>query len=264
MADDAARHEQEIMENMEAPTYEDLRAEYLEKEENRLYYPSNDKYIVDGVSGLLLDCKPGQYDTLRYYRVIDTSGKADANGIAVEHNSEVCRSPNIIYYQSPDAYERNQNQKLSVEEKSRWQNTRTRIFGECIKTGHFNKEAYQKIRAEILKDYENEIENKQLADENARLERLQVIKEKQDKEREKAELREWAYEENRRLNKQRKKDECREALLIRNRKKAKAAKERRQSKAKKKIEEENMLASKRAIKQARRKRRQEKRRVLNA
>ena len=263
MADDAARHEQEIMESMDAPTYEDLRAEHLEREENRVYYPSNDKYIVDGISGMLLDCKPGTFDTLRYYRIVDTSGKADVNGIASTPHTEISRTPNIIYYQTPDAYERSQKQAVSVEEKSRWENTRSRMFGENIKMGNFNKEAYLEIRADMKKDKQDEVENKQLADENARLERLQVIKEKQDKEREKAELREWAYQENRRLNKQRKKDERREALLIRNRKRAKAAKERRQNKAKKKIEEENMLASKRAIKQARRKRRQEKRRVLN-
>ena len=133
MADDAARHEQEIMESMDAPTYEDLRVEHLEKEENRLYYPSNDKYIVDGISGMLLDCRPGTYDTLRYYRVIDTSGKADVNGITSTPHTEISRTPNIIYYQTPDAYERSQKQAVSVEEKSRWENTRsTAQLDNCV------------------------------------------------------------------------------------------------------------------------------------
>ena len=264
MTDDAARHEQEIMDSMDAPTYEDRRVEFLEKEENRLYYPSNDKYIVDGISGMLLDCKPGTFNTMRYYRVIDTSGKADVNGIASTSHTEISRTPNIAYYQTPDAYERSQKQEVSGEEKSRWENTRSRMFGENIKTGNFNKEVYLQIRADMKKDKQDELENNQQKSENARLERLAAIKEKQNKETEQAELRVWVYKENRRINKQLKKNEHKTALLIRNRKRANAAKERRQNKAKKKLEEKNMLASKRAIKQARRKRRQEKRKLVIA
>lgn len=202
MADDAARHEQEIMESMDAPTYEDFREEILVREENRVYFPSNDNYIVDGLNGRVLNCKPGSFDMLRYFKMTDTSGRADQHGIIYANKTEPAnRRSNVVYYDSPEAYERGQDTILSQDYKTEWYNVRNKIFGNDIKYGSFNREEYDNFRNDVLKRREQEIIQKQEISENERLNKLEAKKNKKLKENAAKEIRDWAYEENRKINK---------------------------------------------------------------
>lgn len=80
------------------------------------YYPSNaaDTRIVNAITGEKYPCKVGSKDSLRLFRVTDSSGTHDSNGYRISHrmrdsDSYVGKGANTLYYSSPQEYVQHRN-----------------------------------------------------------------------------------------------------------------------------------------------------------
>ena len=216
MADDAAHYEKELMENMDGPSYEDIVIYNIEKEEDRIYFPSNGTDIVDAVNGIPLRTKKGTYDEVRFFRTIDTSGQADKDGIISNSKTEINRSGNYLYFLSPEAYERHLDVKLPESVKNEWHTRNQLMFPD---KSRFNKGNYDDIKYNIRKARVEEIEKLQLKTEQTRRE---IISNNENKARANAEKEEnfkWAMNENKKKEKDRINNEKQQSYLIKKREK---------------------------------------------
>ena len=199
MADDAANYEQNQMEAMEGPTHEDLYVEKAEREENRVYYTTNNTkgYIYDAITGLPHRWKVGSYDSLRLYSVIDATGVVDENGIKIPFNGMPNRSPNILYYESPEAYERhnpkqtlyNSDSNDTLKHRNDWYTLKARLFGSASsnqdEASHINMAEYTLWRDEKKNKYANELDKaqKKCVQEQNKILESKKLNEEKEKER---------------------------------------------------------------------------------
>ena len=211
MADDAANYEQMCMEANEGPTHEDLYVEKAEREENRVYYPTNNAtgYIVDAITGYPQRWKVGSFDSLRLYCVNDSSGLVDENGIKIPFGGEPNRNPNILYYESPEAYQRHNSWRFArndeFDEKSNiqsasndWHLFKARMFGSSNQdeSAYINMAEYNSWRAEKESVQADELASKQAKCIEEQTQRENNKKEEIEKEKEKVDNFNYARIEN--------------------------------------------------------------------
>ena len=245
MADDSATYEATMTEmlNDEANIAEEC--EYQEElDRRRRYYPSNKmgQYIANASYGHRYPWKVGSYDSLKLYRVTDSSGMCDGSGIRLTKSDNHNQEPNNLYFNSPEEYERVMRTKLSPEGISRWKNMMLRLFGRmpdgenswatCDRD--IDMKALQEIRVEAKEaaDARNTaIANKLKAEFEAYQKRKN---DKAEAERIMTENLIWAKAENKAINKKLMREQRLLALRKRNKKKHMKAKERRRTKNEKK------------------------------
>jgi len=118
----------------------------------RAYFPSNTlmDYVRNALTGGQYPFRAGTFDSMRLYKVFDTTGNCDRNGVILLPHEKRNQSPNILYYDSPEQYMKHRKVKVSQTDVNKWYERNTRLFGNRIGDGSFNKEEYNKMVKEGL------------------------------------------------------------------------------------------------------------------
>ena len=81
------------------------------------YFPSNSQnsFIVNAETGVAYPWRVGSRDSLRLFKMIDTTGVYDKKGFKIDCKSDEYpnRNPNHIYYDSPDQFMKHQRTTLN-------------------------------------------------------------------------------------------------------------------------------------------------------
>ena len=101
------------------------------------YYPSNveGQRIVDAVTGAEYPWSVGSYEEKRFFKVMDTSDIMESNG----KRSYNKRTPNFLYYQSPESYMKHKNVILEESVITDWYNKYNLLFPNDV----FDHKAYK-------------------------------------------------------------------------------------------------------------------------
>ena len=101
------------------------------------YYPSNieGQRIVDAVTGAEYPWKVGSYQEKRFFKVMDVSDIMNSNS----KQSYNKRSPNFLYYLSPESYMKHKNVVLEESVISEWYNKYNFLFPNDV----FDEKAYK-------------------------------------------------------------------------------------------------------------------------
>lgn len=107
------------------------------------YYPSNLKTgnIVNAITGEPYNWKNGTIDSLRLFRVIDSSGKCDKDGFydtMGNHDTTFNKEPNVLFYDGPNEYMNHRNVKVNPMLVNTWNDSRSKLFA----NGELNNTAY--------------------------------------------------------------------------------------------------------------------------
>jgi hypothetical protein len=118
----------------------------------RAYYPSNNimDYVRNAVTGGQYPYRAGTFDAMRLYKVFDTTSKCDKNGIILLPYEKRNPNPNILYYDSPEQYMKHRKVTVTQSEVNKWYERNTRLFGNRIGDGSFNREQYDLMVKEGL------------------------------------------------------------------------------------------------------------------
>ena len=96
--------------------------------------------IVHGVTGEQWPWLVGSYESLRLFCITECSGRYDVKGNKIPHGQEANKSPNFIYYDSPEDYEEHWHTEISQQRADEWhKNVRFWFPG-----GKFSLENYTK------------------------------------------------------------------------------------------------------------------------
>jgi hypothetical protein len=76
--------------------------------------------IVHGTTGEQWPWLVGSYESLRLFRIIECSGSYDEKGNKIPHGQEANKSPNFIYYDSPEDYEEHWRTEISQLRADEW------------------------------------------------------------------------------------------------------------------------------------------------
>lgn len=158
---DHDRTEEQPNSKFQPLNYEDGSEEYrkISVEKKRAYYTSNTimDFVKNAVSGKKYPFRLGSYETMRLYKVIDSTGLCDKDGFILlkeENRNPEC---NILFYDSPEQYFRHRKLNFHGDatrtekwqnEVSTWYERNTRLFGN--NSGPFNKVEYEKMVKEGL------------------------------------------------------------------------------------------------------------------
>ena len=211
MADDAANYEQNQMKEMERPTHEDLHVENAEREENRVYYPTNNSrgIIYDAITGYPHRWKVGSNNSLRLYQVTDATGLVDENGIMIQFNQESNRMPNTLYYESPEAYERHRqivdtDTDDRIKHRDAWYDLKARLFGSSSpdqdESNNINMSEYRSWRDGKKAKLTEQLENAQQRSVQEQTEKSEAKMKKEENEKERRNNFEYAFAENKGRN----------------------------------------------------------------
>jgi len=89
------------------------------------YHPSNvqGKLIKNAITGVEYTWKVGSNDARRLFRVVDTTGICDSNGLRMKMSATEYPNPNPnhCYYDSPQQYMSHRKMTVSNELVERWQ-----------------------------------------------------------------------------------------------------------------------------------------------
>lgn len=115
----------------------------------RMYYPSNQKgrLIVNAVTGDTYPWKSDSINSLRLFRVVDSTGKCDNQGYydrKGNHSESFNKDPNILYYDGPNEYMTHRKTKVSPMLISEWNETRRQLFTNGT---DLNLAVYHKLKA---------------------------------------------------------------------------------------------------------------------
>lgn len=131
------------------------------KRRRALYYTSNipDSYIKNAFTGHVYPYKVGSLESLKLYKVMDSSATVDKDGVRLNIKNRPNCQPNILYYDNPEEYMRHRRVKLDGNKINNWKNKVKRLFSN---EGKFNKEEWSKMRAEKIEKYKTDFEQRQL------------------------------------------------------------------------------------------------------
>ncbi len=131
------------------------------KRRRALYYTSNvpDSYIKNALTGHIYPYKVGSLESLKLYKVMDSSGTVDKDGVRLNVKSRPNSQPNILYYDNPEEYMRHRRVIIDANKINNWKIKVKRLFSN---EGKFNKEEWSKIRAEKIEKYKYDFELKKV------------------------------------------------------------------------------------------------------
>lgn len=108
------------------------------------YYPTKlARKIVNAASGETYPYIQGSYDSLRLYMFIDMRGCYDESGCKLTRFDPVNRTPNFLYYDSPEQCAQHLQIKMKSSRIKKWHNERSRLFDI---NGSFIREEWEKIK----------------------------------------------------------------------------------------------------------------------
>ena len=112
----------------------------------RDYFPTRLRWkIVNAQSGHVYDYIQGSYDELRLYKIIDTRSFYDEHGCSITKADPVNKTPNFLYYDTPEQCMRHLEIKMNPIRVKAWHDKQAKLFSI---TGEFNKDAWDKIKKE--------------------------------------------------------------------------------------------------------------------
>mgnify|MGYP001231349389 CR=1 FL=1 len=119
----------------------------LQKRRRALYYTSNvpDSFIKNAQNGHLYPYRVGSFESLKLYKVIDSSGTIDQDGIKLPKLKRPNCHPNVLYYDNPEEYMRHRRIKLDTNIINAWKNKVNKLFS---KDGKFNNDEWRKLKQE--------------------------------------------------------------------------------------------------------------------
>ena len=98
--------------------------EVRHKPKHSFYHPTNtpDTFIKNAVTGVLYPWKTGTLDARRLFKMVDTTGYYDADGVKMRPTSEHYPNPNPnqCYYDSPLQYMTHTRHVLNPEFIEQW------------------------------------------------------------------------------------------------------------------------------------------------
>lgn len=101
--------------------------------------------IVNAYSGSVYPYTQGSYDELRLYKFVDTRGFYDEHGTRLTRFDPVNRTPNFLYYDSPEQCMRHLDIKMKSHRVKKWYSEKNRLFSH---NGSFNKDEWFKLKKE--------------------------------------------------------------------------------------------------------------------
>lgn len=109
---------------------------YVNRVKKRAYYPSNtsDSFIKNAITGVAYPWKVGSNESRRLFKVFDTLGLHDSNGVKMtgrKRRSDVGQfnpAPNHLYYDSPEEFMRHRNCTVSPALIESWLKTKNELF----------------------------------------------------------------------------------------------------------------------------------------
>ncbi len=129
------------------------------KKGRSIYYTSNmpDSYIKNAFTGHIYPYRVGSFDSLQLYKVMDSTGMVDKNGVKLNKTKRPNSTTNILYYDNPEEYMRHRRIKLDSDKISSWKNKVNRLFPK----GEFSKIEWMKMKEEYNDKYAKEFEIKE-------------------------------------------------------------------------------------------------------
>ena len=110
------------------------------------YYPTQSYgTIVNAYTGATYPYKQGSYNELRLYKIVDTRGCYDEHGSKLTRFDPVNRTPNFLYYDSPEQCMRHLHIKMAPDRIKKWYSEKNRLFAV---NGSFNKDEWVKLKKE--------------------------------------------------------------------------------------------------------------------
>jgi hypothetical protein len=109
------------------------------------FYPSNahGSAVVHARTGEKYPWSVGSFESLRLFRIINTTGGYNEHGKVIEHGSPPNRDPNFLYYDSPDDYEDHWRFHLNNETHDKWNSQVQFLFP----GGEFSKIRFDELTA---------------------------------------------------------------------------------------------------------------------
>lgn len=109
----------------------------------RRYFPTrHGGFCVNAVTGSRYPYVQGSFESLRLYQVIDSSGTCDNKGYVRGRHDEPNKTPNFLFYDSPEQYSRQMRVEVNGKVSYQWHNDVKNMFPD----GVFDKSAYLAIR----------------------------------------------------------------------------------------------------------------------
>jgi hypothetical protein len=111
---------------------------FVNRVKKRAYYPSNvpDSFIKNAITGSVYPWKVGSKDSKRLFKVVDTLGIHDKQGIKLPGRkqrtdvAQVNPNPNHLYYDSPEEFMRHRNCTVTPALIQSWLKTKNTLFSD--------------------------------------------------------------------------------------------------------------------------------------
>ena len=97
----------------------------------REYYTSNGKVVRNGVHGTVYPFNNGSSNTSKLFSVMDATGRCDSSGIRLKigrRTGKVNKTPNLIYYDSPQQYMAHKKVKIQESVIKAWEEKRNKLM----------------------------------------------------------------------------------------------------------------------------------------
>lgn len=119
-------------ENQEKNQNQNVESDEESDVRKQLYYPSNNLFdnVCNAVTGTKYPYLAGTYESMRLYKVMDSTARCNSNGILLLRNEKRNPNPNILYYDNPEQYMKHLKVKISENDVKKWYTRNRRLFGE--------------------------------------------------------------------------------------------------------------------------------------
>ena len=109
----------------------------------RICYPSfYGKKIVNAKYGYQYDWYPTTIDSLRLFKVINTTCYSDKKGYNLTRKEDVYNEPQFLYYDTPEQYASHNRVNITNKMVLDWHEKQQKIFP----NGIFSREGYEKLK----------------------------------------------------------------------------------------------------------------------
>ena len=134
MASDSIMH-YDLTEN-DYNDYSDNNNSFKEAPVKRKYYTSNspDSFIKNAITGALYPYKVGSNDSRRLFKIVDTTGNYDNDGVRIKkpkfRGKEYCinSNPNHLFYNTPEECMRHMRVTFQPAFLEQWNKRRNELF----------------------------------------------------------------------------------------------------------------------------------------
>lgn len=110
----------------------------------RNFYPSFfGKKIVNAKYGTKYDWYPNTIDSLRLFKVIDSTCRYDNKGYNLTNKEDLYKEPHFLYYDTPEQYARHTRINITNKMVLDWHEKQKLIFP----NGIFSREGYNKWKS---------------------------------------------------------------------------------------------------------------------